>query len=182
MSPLFELSETALSVVIVIGATTAFFMGLIGIVQNDIKRVVAYSTLSQLGYMTVALGASAYSAAIFHLMTHAFFKALLFLAAGSVIIAMHHEQDIRKMGGLKKYMPITYWVSLIGSLALIGFPGFAGYFSKDAIDHRDKSRDSSGCRLCLRDGLARRVRHRVLFFPHVLPRISRQGTNGRSHP
>ena len=133
MSPLFELSETALSVVLVIGATTAFFMGLIGIVQNDIKRVVAYSTLSQLGYMTVALGASAYSAAIYHLMTHAFFKALLFLAAGSVIIAMHHEQDIRKMGGLKKYMPITYWVSLVGSLSLIGFPGFAGYFSKDAI-------------------------------------------------
>ncbi len=133
MSPLFELSETALSVVLVIGATTAFFMGLIGIVQNDIKRVVAYSTLSQLGYMTVALGASAYSAAIFHLMTHAFFKALLFLAAGSVIIAMHHEQDIRKMGGLKKYMPITYWVFLVGSLSLIGFPGFAGYFSKDAI-------------------------------------------------
>ena len=133
MSPLFELSSTALSVVIVIGATTAFFMGLVGIVQNDIKRVVAYSTLSQLGYMCVALGASAYSAAIFHLMTHAFFKALLFLAAGSVIIAMHHEQDIRKMGGLKKYLPITYWVSLIGSLALIGFPGFSGYFSKDAI-------------------------------------------------
>jgi len=133
MSPLFELSQTALSVVIVIGATTAFFMGLVGIVQNDIKRVIAYSTLSQLGYMCVALGASAYSAAIFHLMTHAFFKALLFLAAGSVIIAMHHEQDMRKMGGLKKYMPITYWVSLIGSLALIGFPGFAGYFSKDAI-------------------------------------------------
>jgi len=133
MSPLFELSETALSVVLVIGATTAFFMGLIGIVQNDIKRVIAYSTLSQLGYMTVALGASAYSAAIFHLMTHAFFKALLFLAAGSVIIAMHHEQDIRKMGGLKKYMPITYWVFLIGSLSLIGFPGFAGFFSKDAI-------------------------------------------------
>ena len=133
MSPLFELSTTALSFVIVIGATTAFFMGLVGIVQNDIKRVVAYSTLSQLGYMTVALGASAYSAAIFHLMTHAFFKALLFLAAGSVIIAMHHEQDIRKMGGLKKYMPITYWVSLVGSLALIGFPGSSGYFSKDAI-------------------------------------------------
>jgi NADH-quinone oxidoreductase subunit L len=133
MSPLFELSETALSFVIIIGATTAFFMGLVGIVQNDIKRVVAYSTLSQLGYMTVALGASAYSAAIFHLMTHAFFKALLFLAAGSVIIAMHHQQDIRKMGGLKKYMPITYWVSLIGSLSLIGFPGFSGYFSKDAI-------------------------------------------------
>lgn len=133
MSPLFELSVTALSVVLVIGATTAFFMGLIGIVQNDIKRVIAYSTLSQLGYMTVALGASAYSAAIFHLMTHAFFKALLFLAAGSVIIAMHHEQDIRKMGGLKKYLPITYWVSLVGFLALIGFPGFSGYFSKDAI-------------------------------------------------
>ena len=108
-------------------------MGLIGIVQNDIKRVVAYSTLSQLGYMTVALGASAYSVAIFHLMTHAFFKALLFLAAGAVIIALHHEQDIRKMGGLKKYLPITYWVSLIGSLALIGFPGSSGYFSKDAI-------------------------------------------------
>ncbi len=133
MSPLFELSETALAVVIVIGAITAFFMGLLGIVQNDIKRVVAYSTLSQLGYMTVALGASAYSAAIFHLMTHAFFKALLFLAAGSVIIAMHHEQDIRKMGGIKKYMPITYWTALIGSLALIGFPGFSGFFSKDLL-------------------------------------------------
>jgi NADH-quinone oxidoreductase subunit L len=133
MSPLFELTETALAVVLVIGAITAFFMGLLGIVQNDIKRVVAYSTLSQLGYMTVALGASAYSAAIFHLMTHAFFKALLFLAAGSVIIAMHHEQDIRKMGGLKKYMPITYWTSLIGSLALIGFPGSGGFFSKDLL-------------------------------------------------
>ena len=133
MSPLFELSEVALSFVIIIGSITAFFMGLIGIIQNDIKRVVAYSTLSQLGYMTVALGASAYSAAIFHLMTHAFFKALLFLAAGAVIIAMHHEQDIRKMGGLKKYLPITYWVSLIGSLSLIGFPGSSGYFSKDAI-------------------------------------------------
>ncbi|CAA6810871.1 MAG: NADH-ubiquinone oxidoreductase chain L (EC [uncultured Thiotrichaceae bacterium] len=133
MSPLYELSTTALSFVLVIGAITAFFMGLIGIVQNDIKKVVAYSTLSQLGYMTVALGAGAYGAAVFHLMTHAFFKALLFLAAGSVIIAMHHEQDIRKMGGLKKYMPITYWTSLIGSLALIGFPGFAGFFSKDLI-------------------------------------------------
>ena len=133
MSPLFEWSETALAVVLVIGAITAFFMGLLGIVQNDIKRVVAYSTLSQLGYMTVALGVSAYGAAIFHLMTHAFFKALLFLAAGSVIIAMHHEQDIRKMGGLKKYMPITYWTSLVGSLALIGFPGSAGFFSKDAL-------------------------------------------------
>jgi len=133
MSPLFELSETALSVVIIIGAITALFMGLVGIVQNDIKRVVAYSTLSQLGYMTVALGASAYSVAIFHLMTHAFFKALLFLAAGSVIIAMHHEQDIRAMGGLWRKMPITYVTSLVGSLALIGTPFFSGYFSKDAI-------------------------------------------------
>jgi len=133
MSPLYELSTTALGVVLVIGAITALFMGILGIIQNDIKRVVAYSTLSQLGYMTVALGASAYAAAVFHLMTHAFFKALLFLAAGSVIIGMHHEQDIRKMGGIKKYMPITYWTMLIGSLALIGFPGFAGFFSKDAI-------------------------------------------------
>jgi len=133
MSPLFELSETALSFVLVIGATTALFMGFLGIVNNDIKRVVAYSTLSQLGYMTVALGVSAYAGAIFHLMTHAFFKALLFLAAGSVIIAMHHEQDMRKMGGLKKYMPITYWTALVGSLALIGFPGFSGFFSKDVI-------------------------------------------------
>ena len=133
MSPLFELSETALTFVMVIGAVTAFSMGLVGIVQNDIKRVVAYSTLSQLGYMTVALGVSAYSAGIFHLMTHAFFKALLFLAAGSVIIGMHHDQDIRNMGGLRKYMPITYWCALIGSLALIGFPGFSGFYSKDAI-------------------------------------------------
>ena len=133
MSPLFELSDTARSVILIIGATTALFMGLIGIVANDIKRVIAYSTLSQLGYMTVALGASAYASSIFHLMTHAFFKALLFLAAGSVIIAMHHEQDMRKMGGLKKYMPITYWTCLVGSLALIGFPGTAGFFSKDAL-------------------------------------------------
>jgi len=133
MSPLYEWSEAALSFIIVIGALTAILMGLVGIVQNDIKRVIAYSTLSQLGYMTVALGASAYSAAVFHLMTHAFFKALLFLAAGSVIIAMHHEQDIRKMGGLKKYLPITYWTSLVGSLALIGFPGLSGFFSKDSI-------------------------------------------------
>src|SRR5450631_448185 len=133
MSPLFELSETALSTVLIIGATTAFFMGLLGIVANDIKRVIAYSTLSQLGYMTAALGVSAYSAGIFHLMTHAFFKALLFLAAGSVIMAMHHEQDMRKMGGLKKYLPITYWTFLVGSLALIGFPGTAGFFSKDAL-------------------------------------------------
>ena len=133
MSPIFELSDVALTVVMVVGAITAIFMGLLGIVQNDIKRVVAYSTLSQLGYMTVALGVSAYSVAIFHLMTHAFFKALLFLAAGSVIVALHHEQDIRKMGDLRKKMPITYITSLIGTLALIGFPGFAGFYSKDMI-------------------------------------------------
>ena len=133
MSPLFEYSDAALSFVLVIGAVTAFFMGLVGLVQNDIKRVVAYSTLSQLGYMMVACGASAYAAGIFHLATHAFFKALLFLAAGSVIIAMHHDQDIRNMGGLRKYMPITWITSLVGSLALIGFPGFSGFFSKDAI-------------------------------------------------
>jgi NADH-quinone oxidoreductase subunit L len=133
MSPLFELSPTALSFVTVIGATTALFMAFLGIVQNDIKRVVAYSTLSQLGYMTVALGVSAYSAAIFHLMTHAFFKALLFLGAGSVIIAMHHEQDLRRMGGLWRHMPITWVTAIIGSLALAGIPPFAGFFSKDAI-------------------------------------------------
>jgi NADH-quinone oxidoreductase subunit L len=133
MSPLFELSETALSFVLVIGSITALFMGFLGIIQNDIKRVIAYSTLSQLGYMAVALGVSAYSAAIFHLMTHAFFKALLFLGAGSVIIAMHHEQDIRKMGGLWKYMPITWITFLLGTLALIGTPGFAGFYSKDSI-------------------------------------------------
>lgn len=133
MSPLFELSDTALNFILIIGAITAFFMGLVGIVQNDIKRVIAYSTLSQLGYMTVALGASAYSIAIFHLFTHAFFKALLFLGAGSVIVALYHEQDMRKMGGLRKYMPITYWTAFIGTLALIGFPGFSGFFSKDSI-------------------------------------------------
>ena len=133
MSPLFEMSQAALNFVLFIGATTAFFTGLIGIVQNDIKRVVAYSTLSQLGYMTVALGVSAYSAAVFHLMTHAFFKALLFLAAGSVIIGMHHEQDMRRMGGLRKYMPITYWTTVIGTLALVGTPFFSGFYSKDTI-------------------------------------------------
>jgi NADH-quinone oxidoreductase subunit L len=133
MSPLFELSDTALSFVLVIGAITALFMGFLGIIQNDIKRVVAYSTLSQLGYMTVALGVSAYSVAVFHLMTHAFFKALLFLGAGSVIIGMHHDQDIRNMGGLRKYMPITWFTSLLGSLALIGTPFFAGFYSKDSI-------------------------------------------------
>ncbi len=133
MSPLFELSPTALNFILFIGATTAFWTGLIGMVQNDIKRVVAYSTLSQLGYMTVALGLSAYSAAVFHLMTHAFFKALLFLAAGSVIIGMHHEQDMRKMGGLRKYLPITFVTSLIGTLALVGTPFFSGFYSKDTI-------------------------------------------------
>ena len=144
MSPLFELSETALNVVIVIGAITAFFMGLLGIVQHDIKRVVAYSTLSQLGYMTVALGSSAYAAAIFHLGTHAFFKALLFLAAGSVIIALHHEQDMRRMGGLWRRMPITWLCSLIGTLALIGFPGFSGFFSKDGIIEAVRHSDLAG--------------------------------------
>ena len=133
MSPLFELSDTALNLVLVVGAITALFMGFLGIIQNDIKRVVAYSTLSQLGYMTVALGASAYSVAVFHLMTHAFFKALLFLGAGSVIIGMHHNQDIRWMGGVRKYMPITWITSLLGSLALIGTPFFAGFYSKDSI-------------------------------------------------
>jgi NADH-quinone oxidoreductase subunit L len=133
MSPLFELSDTALNFVLVIGAITALFMGFLGVIQNDIKRVVAYSTLSQLGYMTVALGASAYSVAVFHLMTHAFFKALLFLAAGSVIIGMHHDQDIRNMGGLRKHMPLTWITSLLGSLALIGTPLFAGFYSKDSI-------------------------------------------------
>ncbi len=133
MSPLFELSDTALSFVMVIGAITALFMGFLGIIQNDIKRVVAYSTLSQLGYMTVALGASAYSVAVFHLMTHAFFKALLFLAAGSVIVGMHHNQDIRWMGGVRKYMPITWITFLLGSLALIGTPLFSGFYSKDSI-------------------------------------------------
>jgi NADH-quinone oxidoreductase subunit L len=133
MSPLFELSDTALNLVLLVGAITALFMGFLGIIQNDIKRVVAYSTLSQLGYMTVALGASAYSVAVFHLMTHAFFKALLFLGAGSVIMGMHHNQDIRWMGGVRKYMPITWITSLLGSLALIGTPFFAGFYSKDSI-------------------------------------------------
>jgi NADH-quinone oxidoreductase subunit L len=133
MSPLFELSDTALNLVMVIGAITALFMGFLGIIQNDIKRVVAYSTLSQLGYMTVALGVSAYNVAVFHLMTHAFFKALLFLGAGSVIIGMHHDQDIRNMGGLWKYMKITWITSLLGSLALIGTPFFSGFYSKDSI-------------------------------------------------
>ena len=133
MSPIYELSDTALNFILVIGAITALFMGFLGIIQNDIKRVVAYSTLSQLGYMTVALGASAYSVAVFHLMTHAFFKALLFLAAGSVIMGLHHNQDIRWMGGVRKYMPITWITFLVGSLALIGTPLFSGFYSKDSI-------------------------------------------------
>ena len=144
MSPLFQMSPDALHFIVVIGATTALFMGLLGLVNNDIKRVVAYSTLSQLGYMTVALGAGAYGAGIFHLMTHAFFKALLFLAAGSVIIAMHHEQDMRRMGGLRKYMPITYWTCLVGALALTGFPGLSGYFSKDIIIEAVKHSETEG--------------------------------------
>ncbi len=154
MSPLFEYSDTALSFVLVIGATTAFFMGLLGVVNNDIKRVIAYSTLSQLGYMTVALGVSAYGAAIFHLMTHAFFKALLFLAAGSVIIALHHEQDMRRMGGLAKYMPVTAVTCWIGALALIGTPFFSGFYSKDAIieavgeSHRWGAAYAYWCVLC----------------------------------
>jgi NADH-quinone oxidoreductase subunit L len=154
LSPLFEYSEAALSFVLVIGATTAFFMGLLGVVHNDIKRVIAYSTLSQLGYMTVALGVSAYGAAIFHLMTHAFFKALLFLAAGSVIIALHHEQDMRRMGGLAKYMPVTAATCWIGALALVGTPFFSGFYSKDAIieavgeSHRWGATYAYWCVLC----------------------------------
>ncbi|OIQ92803.1 NADH-quinone oxidoreductase subunit L [mine drainage metagenome] len=144
MSPLFELSSTALSFVMIIGSITALFMGFLGVIQNDIKRVVAYSTLSQLGYMTVALGASAYSVAIFHLMTHAFFKALLFLGAGSVIMGMHHDQDIRNMGNLKKYMPVTWITSLIGSLALIGTPFLSGFYSKDSIIEAAKFSTISG--------------------------------------
>lgn len=144
MSPLFEMSDVALSFILIAGSITALFMGFLGIVQNDIKRVIAYSTLSQLGYMTVALGVSAYSAAAFHLMTHAFFKALLFLAAGSVIIGMHHDQDMRNMGGLRKYMPITWITSLLGSLALIGTPLFAGFYSKDSIIEAVHASDLAG--------------------------------------
>jgi NADH-quinone oxidoreductase subunit L len=144
LSPLFQMSPDALHFIVVIGATTALSMGLLGLVNNDIKRVIAYSTLSQLGYMTAALGAGAYGAGIFHLMTHAFFKALLFLAAGSVIIGMHHEQDMRRMGGLRKYMPVTYWTCLVGALALIGFPGFSGFFSKDVILEAVKESDTNG--------------------------------------
>ena len=167
-----------------IGATTAFFTGLIGIVQNDIKRVVAYSTLSQLGYMTVALGVSAYSAAIFHLMTHAFFKALLFLGAGSVIIGMHHEQDMRHMGGLRKYMPITFWTMLIGTLALVGTPFFSGFYSKDTIIEAAAHHAARGAQLGrdvrLLGGAAGRVRDRVLQLPPAVPDLPRQGALPRS--
>ncbi len=184
MSPLFELSETALNFVLFIGATTALFMGFLGIINNDIKRVVAYSTLSQLGYMTVALGASAYSFGIFHLMTHAFFKALLFLAAGSVIIGMHHEQDMRKMGGLFKHMKITAITCWIGSLALIGTPFFSGYYSKDliidAVKHQQHLHHDwdTYVRLLVRDD--RRVRHGVLFVPLVVHDLPRQAALGRA--
>ena len=175
MSPLFELSDVALSFVMTIGAITALFMGFIAIIQNDIKRVVAYSTLSQLGYMTVALGASAYSVGVFHLMTHAFFKALLFLAAGSVIMGLHHNQDIRWMGGVRKYMPITWITSLLGSLALIGTPLFAGFYSKDSIIEAVHASHLPGVRVRLLRRRGRRVRDRVLFVPHVLPGVPRQG-------
>ena len=181
MSPLFELSDTALSVVLVIGAITALFMGFLGVIQNDIKRVVAYSTLSQLGYMTVALGASAYSVAVFHLMTHAFFKALLFLAAGSVIIGLHHDQDIRNMGGLRKYMPVTWITSLVGSLALIGTPLFSGFYSKDSIIEALHATHVAGSGLptsrrwrCVRDG--------VLLVPDVLPGLPWRGTFPPQNP
>ena len=182
MSPLFEYSETALSFVLFIGATTALFMGFLGIINNDIKRVVAYSTLSQLGYMTVALGVSAYSVGIFHLMTHAFFKALLFLAAGSVIIGMHHEQDMRKMGGLFSTMKITAITCWIGALALIGTPFFSGFYSKDLlieavghVAHGEHAR-AGRVRALLRDG--RRVRHGLLHLPHDLHDFPRQAALG----
>ena len=175
MSPLFELSDTALSFVLVIGAITALFMGFLGVIQNDIKRVVAYSTLSQLGYMTVALGASAYSVAVFHLMTHAFFKALLFLAAGSVIIGMHHDQDIRNMGGLRKYMPITWITSLLGSLALIGTPLFLRLLLQGQHHRGGALQPPARRRLRLLRGDGRRVRHRAVQLPPVLPGLPRPG-------
>jgi hypothetical protein len=181
LSPVFEMSQAALSFIMAIGATTALFMGLLGLVNNDIKRVVAYSTLSQLGYMTVALGVGAYGAGIFHLMTHAFFKALLFLAAGSVIIAMHHEQDMRRMGGLRKYLPITYWTALIGSLALIGTRLLGLLF--EGHHHRGGARFGAPqrrLRLLLR--AARRVRHRPVQLPAGVHDLPRQGADGRAHP
>ena len=184
MSPLFEYSETALSVVLVIGAITALFMGLLGLVNNDIKRVIAYSTLSQLGYMAVALGASAYAAAIFHLVTHAFFKALLFLAAGSVIIALHHDQDMRNMGGLRKYMPITWITSLIGSIALIGFPGFAGFFSKDAIIEAVHLSDIPGsgfAYVCVLSGVFVTALYTFRLYFLVFHGVERMDEHAREH-
>ena len=177
MSPLFELSEAALSFVMLIGAVTAFSMGLVGLVQNDIKRVIAYSTLSQLGYMTVALGVSAYSAAIFHLMTHAFFKALLFLAAGSVIIALHHQQDMRFMGGLRKQMPITWITAWVGTLALIGFPFMAGFYSKDAIIEAVHASSRFGSDIAYWAVLLGVVDHLFLQFPPAVPDVSRPAAN-----
>ncbi|QDF96619.1 NADH-quinone oxidoreductase subunit L [Azoarcus sp. DD4] len=184
MSPLFELSDVALSFVLVIGATTALFMGFLGIVQNDIKRVVAYSTLSQLGYMTVALGVSAYSAAVFHLMTHAFFKALLFLGAGSVIIGMHHDQDMRNMGGLWKYMPITWFTSLLGSLALIGFPFFSGFYSKDSIIeavHASTIPGSGYALFCVMAGVFVTAFYSFRMYFLVFHGKERFGENGHAH-
>ncbi len=178
---MFELSEAALSFVMLIGAVTALSMGLIGIVQNDIKRVIAYSTLSQLGYMTVALGVSAYSAAIFHLMTHAFFKALLFLGAGSVIIALHHEQDMRYMGGLRKYMPVTWLTAWIGTLALVGFPFFAGFYSKDAIIEAVADSHRWGSGFAYFAVLCGCSDYGYLQFQTVVPYLPWQGTlRGRS--
>ena len=183
MSPLFELSETALSFVLVIGATTALFMGFLGIVNNDIKRVIAYSTLSQLGYMTVALGASAYAGAIFHLMTHAFFKALLFLAAGSVIIAMHHEQDMRKMGGLRKYLPITYCDERHRLAGADRLPGLFGLLLEGCADRSRACLARAGRDLCLLVRRDRRLRHGVLLVPagvHDLPRRASAWTRTRA--
>ena len=174
MSPLFEFSDAALSFVMLIGAVTALAMGLVGVVQNDIKRVIAYSTLSQLGYMTVALGVSAYSAAIFHLMTHAFFKALLFLGAGSVIIALHHQQDMRFMGGLRKQMPVTWITAWIGTLALIGFPFMAGFYSKDSIIEAVHASNRFGVYRRLLGRTARRDGHVLLQFPPAVPDLPRQ--------
>ncbi len=174
LSPLFELAPTAQTFVTFIGATTALFAATIGLVQNDIKRIVAYSTCSQLGYMFVAMGTGAYSVGMFHLFTHAFFKALLFLGSGSVILAMHHEQDIRHMGGLKDKIPFTYWTMVIGTLALTGFPLTAGYFSKDAIieaAYREQEPDGA---LCLRDDGDRRGADRVLFLAADLRDLPRQ--------
>ena len=175
MSPLFELSDTALSFVIVIGAITALFMGFLGIIQNDIKRVVAYSTLSQLGYMTVALGVSAYGVAIFHLMTHAFFKALLFLGAGSVIIGMHHDQDIRNMGGLRKYMPITWITSLIGSLALIGFRSSPVSIRRTRSSGAGRALADPGSGFAYFCGCWPAYSSPPSTLPHVLPRLPRRG-------